>query len=150
MPNTDRDATTPHDVLIIGGGLVGASLAIALDGLGLDVAMVEATPAGALPAVFDQRNLSFAEATLNALEALGVLALLRAQTGSIRRIHASRVGDFGRIRLQASAHGREEFGRVVVARDFGEALEARLTSLKTLARYRPARFIGLGDDRDGA
>ncbi|TXH65494.1 MAG: FAD-binding protein, partial [Thermomonas sp.] len=62
-----------HDVLIVGGGLVGASLAIALDRLGLDVGMVEATPAGALPAVFDQRNLSFAEATVNALDALGVL-----------------------------------------------------------------------------
>ena len=149
MPNTDRDATTPHDVLIIGGGLVGASLAIALDTLGLDVGLVEATPAGALPAVFDQRNLSFAEATVNALDALGVLPLLRAPTGSIRRIHASRAGDFGRIRLEASAHGREEFGRVVVARDFGEALEARLGALRNPTRYRPARFIGLGDECDG-
>jgi 2-octaprenyl-6-methoxyphenol hydroxylase len=149
MPNTDRDATTPHDVLIIGGGLVGASLAIALDGLGLDVGMVEATQAGALPAVFDQRNLSFAEATVNALDALGVMRLLRAPSGSIRRIHASRAGDFGRIRLEASAHGREEFGRVVVARDFGEALEARLASLRNLTRHRPARFVGLGDTRDG-
>ena len=146
MPNTDRDTTIPHDVLIIGGGLVGASLAIALDTLGLDVGLVEATPAGALPAVFDQRNLSFAEATVNALDALGVLPLLRAPTGSIRRIHASRAGDFGRIRLEASAHGREEFGRVVVARDFGEALEARLGALRNLTRYRPARFIGLGDE----
>ena len=149
MPNTDRDATIPHDVLIIGGGLVGASLAIALDTLGLDVGLVEATPAGALPAVFDQRNLSFAEATVNALDALGVLPLLRAPTGSIRRIHASRAGDFGRIRLEASAHGREEFGRVVVARDFGEALEARLGALRNLTRYRPARFNGLGDECDG-
>jgi len=149
MPNTDRDATTPHDVLIIGGGLVGASLAIALDGLGLDVGMVEATQAGALPAVFDQRNLSFAEATVNALDALGVMRLLRAPSGSIRRIHASRAGDFGRIRLEASAHGREEFGRVVVARDFGEALEARLASLRNLTRHRPARFVGLSDTRDG-
>ncbi|RYY66399.1 MAG: FAD-binding protein [Comamonadaceae bacterium] len=104
MPNSDRDATTPHDVLIIGGGLVGASLAIALAGQGLDVAMVEASPAGALPAVFDERNLSFAEATVNALDALGVLPLLRAPTGSIRRIHASRAGDFGRVRLEAAAH----------------------------------------------
>lgn len=146
MPNSDRDATTPHDVLIIGGGLVGASLAIALDRLGLDVAMVEATPEGALPAVFDQRNLSFAEATVNALGALGVLPLLRAPTGSIRRIHASRAGDFGRVRLDAKAHGREEFGRVVVARDFGEALEARLAQLPRLLRYRPARFVGLAGD----
>ena len=138
-----------HDVLIVGGGLVGASLAIALAPLGLDVGLVEASPPGALPAVFDQRNLSFAEATVNALDALGVLPLLRAPTGRIQRIHISRAGDFGRIRLEASAHGREEFGRVVVARDFGEALEARLGALRNLTRYRPARFNGLGDECDG-
>ena len=138
-----------HDVLIVGGGLVGASLAIALDRLGLDVGMVEATPGGALPPVFDQRNLSFAEATVNALDALGVLPLLRAPGGAIRRIHISRSGDFGRIRLDAREHGRSEFGRVVVARDFGEALETRLSRLPRLTRYRPARFIGL-DDGDHA
>ena len=134
-----------HDVLVVGGGLVGASLAIALDRLGLDVGMVEAAPAGALPGVFDQRNLSFAEATVNALEALAVMPLLRAPSGAIRRIHISRAGDFGRIRLDAREHGRDEFGRVVVARDFGEALETRLSQLRRLTRYRPARFIGLGD-----
>ena len=140
----DPHAESPiHDVLIVGGGLVGASLAIALEPLGLDVAMVEATPTGQMPQVFDQRNLSFAEATVNALTALGVMPLLRAASGSIRRIHISRAGDFGRILLEARAHGRDEFGRVVVARDFGETLEARLSQLKTLTRYRPARFVGL-------
>lgn len=132
-----------HDVLIVGGGLVGASLAIALDAQGLDVGLVEAAPAGALPPVFDQRNLSLAEASLNALGALGVLPLLRAPTGPIRRIHVSRRGDFGRLLLEARDYGREVFGRVVVARDFGEALEARLLQLRHLTRYRPARFCGL-------
>ncbi|MEG3050612.1 MAG: FAD-dependent monooxygenase, partial [Thermomonas sp.] len=70
-------------------------------------------------------------------------------SGSIRRIHISRAGDFGRIHLDADAHGREEFGRVVVASDFGEALEARLASLRNLTRYRPARFVGLGDGDAG-
>jgi 2-octaprenyl-6-methoxyphenol hydroxylase len=137
-----------HDVLIVGGGLVGASLAIALDRIGLDVGLVEATPAGALPAVFDERNLSFAEATVNALTALGVMQKLRAPTGAIRRIHASRRGDFGRVKLEAGDYGREAFGQVVVARDFGEALEARLSELAQLTRYRPARFVGFdhGDD----
>ena len=139
-----------HDVLIVGGGLVGASLAIALQPLGLDVGLVEATPTGQMPTVFDERNLSFAEATVNALTALGVMQLLRVPPGSIRRIHVSRSGDFGRIRMDAAAHGREEFGQVVVARDFGEALEARLSQLATLVRYRPARFDGLqGDAADG-
>jgi 2-octaprenyl-6-methoxyphenol hydroxylase len=135
-----------HDVLIVGGGLVGASLVIALDRIGIDVGLVEAAPAGALPAVFDERNLSFAEATVNALTALGVMQKLRAPTGAIRRIHASRRGDFGRVRLQAGDYGREVFGQVVVARDFGEALEARLFELTRLTRYRPARFVGLEHD----
>ncbi|MET0327995.1 MAG: 2-octaprenyl-6-methoxyphenyl hydroxylase [Luteimonas sp.] len=131
-----------HPVLIVGGGLVGASLAIALDRAGIDTALVEATPAGAMPAVFDERNLSFAEATVNALTALGVLQKLRVPTGPIREIHISRAGDFGRVKLAARDYGREAFGQVVVARDFGEALEARLSELQRLVRYRPARFIG--------
>lgn len=138
-------APARHDVVIVGGGLVGASLAIALDRSGVDVALVEATPAGALPAVFDERNLSFAAATVNALSALGVLQKLRAPGAPIRRIHVSRNGDFGRVKLDASNYGRDAFGRVVVARDFGEALEARLGDLTHLARYRPARFVGLSD-----
>src|SRR6476646_6326218 len=142
-------ASARHDVAIVGGGLVGASLAIALDRLGLDVALIEATPSGALPAVFDERNLSFADATVNALTALGVLAKLRTPPSPIRRIHVSRQGDFGRVRLDARDYGRDAFGAVVVARDFGEALEARLAELTRLARYRPARFVALDDAVDG-
>ncbi|MFC5570019.1 2-octaprenyl-6-methoxyphenyl hydroxylase [Lysobacter yangpyeongensis] len=152
MPQTDLSpisaapgAAVLHDVLIIGGGLVGASLAIALDRLGLEVGLVEATAPGALPAVFDERNLSFAEATVNALTALGVMQKLRAPTGAIERIHVSRAGDFGRSVLEAAKYGRSEFGRIVVARDFGEALEARLAELARLRRYRPMRFLGLAD-----
>lgn len=138
-----------HDVVIVGGGLVGASLAIALDRLGLDVGLVEATPGGALPAVFDQRNLSFAAATVNALTALGVMQWLGNPGGPIRRIHVSRAGDFGRVVMRAEDYGREAFGQVVVARDFGDALEARLGELQHLTRYRPARFVGLGAGSDG-
>lgn len=138
-----------HDVVIVGGGLVGASLAIALDRIGTDVAMVEATPPGALPAVFDQRNLSFADATVNALTALGVMQKLRNPTGAIRRIHVSRAGDFGRVKLDAGSYGRAAFGQVVVASDFGHALEARVQELGRLTRYRPARALAVGGVEDG-
>lgn len=146
MASHDPANAGRHDIVIVGGGLVGASLALALERSGLDVAMVEATPAARLPEVFDQRNLSLAEASINALEALGVLAALRAPTGEIRRIHVSRAGDFGRVLLRAEDYGREAFGRVVVARDLGDALETRLQSLPNLQRHRPARFLGLGED----
>ena len=130
-----------HDIVIVGGGLVGASLAIALEGPGLDVAMLEATPSSTLPAVFDERNLSFAEATCHALQALRIWPLLHSAC-PIRRIHATRAGDFGRVELDAREVGREAFGHVVIARDFGEALEKRLGEVGSLTRHRPARFIG--------
>ncbi len=142
VPGPAAGIHAAHDVAIVGGGLVGASLAIALDRIGVRAALIEATPAGALPEVFDQRNLSFAEATVNALCALGVMERLRSPAGPIRRIHVSRSGDFGRVLMRAQDHGREAFGQVVVARDFGEALEARLGQCQRLVRYRPARFAG--------
>lgn len=142
-PGPAPETSPLHDVLIVGGGLVGSSLAIALDRLGLDVGLVEASPAGGLPPVFDERNLSFAEATVNALTALGVMQKLRTPTGAIQRIHVTRQGDFGRVLLEAREYQREAFGQVVVARDFGEALDARLAELTRLVRYRPARFAGL-------
>jgi 2-octaprenyl-6-methoxyphenol hydroxylase len=137
-----RAEAATHDVAIVGGGLVGASLAIALERLGVDVAMVEVAPGGTLPAVFDERNLSFAEATVNALSALGVMERLRLPPAPIRRIHASRAGDFGRVVLDAAEYGRDRFGQVVVASDFGQALESRLAQLRGFTRYRPARFVG--------
>lgn len=99
--------------------------------------------------MFDQRNLSFAAATVNALGALGVMAKLRTAPGPIRRIHVSRAGDFGRVQLDAADYGRDSFGQVVVARDFGEALQARLDELRSLQRYRPARCIGVEPVQDG-
>ncbi|WP_052347328.1 2-octaprenyl-6-methoxyphenyl hydroxylase [Novilysobacter defluvii] len=143
------DPGTTHDVVIIGGGLVGASLAIALEGSGLDVVLLEAS-AGDMPEVFDERNLSFAEATVNALSGLGVMQHLQGPPAPIRRIHVSRSGDFGRVRLDAADYGREAFGQVVVARDFGHALEARLATLDGVRRMRPARFLGLEEDAGDA
>ena len=137
-----------HDIVIVGGGLVGASLAIALENRGLDVAMLEAAPPGALPPVFDERNLSLAEASCHALQALRIWPLLHTAS-PIRRIHATRSGDFGRVVLDAAETGREAFGHVVIARDFGQALETRLGDVASLTRYRPARFIDTRLREDG-
>ncbi len=142
-PRPPDEAIAPLDVLIVGGGLVGASLAIGLGLAGRRVALLDVTPVGAMPAVFDQRNLSCAETTINALAVLGVLGHLRAPRAPIERIHVSRSGGFGRVLLDASRHGRAAFGEVIVASDLGAALEARLAELPGVQRWRPARFIGV-------
>ncbi len=140
---------TLHEILIVGGGLVGGSVACALAAAGRDVALIEATdPQTATPPSFDERNLALAAASLSALSTLGVLQHLRTPPSPVRRIHVSRVGDFGALRLDASDYGRDALGGVVIARELGAALEARLSQLPTLTRYRPLRFAGLSADTE--
>lgn len=132
------------DVLIVGGGLVGASLACALDASGLATTLVEAAPAAApAPPSFDERNLALAAASVNALTALGVLRHLPSAPAPIERIHVSSRGDFGAVRLDARERGLAAFGQVVIARELGLALEARLGELRHLTRLRPARVDGI-------
>lgn len=130
------------DVLVIGGGLVGSSLAIALDGSGLRVGLAEAVPPRVdLQPSYDERNLALARASLNALEALGVLE--PSQTTTIRRLHISRRGDFGAARLDAAALGLPPFGGVLPARELGNALLRRLDACASLVRLAPAQAVAL-------
>ncbi len=133
-----------HDVLIVGGGLVGASLACALDGSGLDVALVEAEPANVpMIADADARSLGLAAASLNALRALGVLQHLPIPPEPIRRIHVTRRGNFGAVRLHAADYGRPEFGGVVPAPALGAALRRRVGELHGLHHLTDAKLVAL-------
>ncbi|MGH8040957.1 MAG: 2-octaprenyl-6-methoxyphenyl hydroxylase [Rudaea sp.] len=132
------------DVLIVGGGLVGASLAIALNDAGLRVAMVEAAPlqVDAQPS-YDERNLALARASVNALTALGVWAHVAARATPIRKIHVSRQGEFGALRLHAAKHGVDAFGAVLPARELGNGLLACLDACRSLQRLAPAKVAAI-------
>jgi 2-octaprenyl-6-methoxyphenol hydroxylase len=128
-----------HDILILGGGLVGNSLACALENTGLRVGLVEAsTPTTGAPG-FNERKLALSAASLIALEHLGIVQKFATGFSPIRRIHISRVGDFGSVNLKAVDYQRDYFGGVVMARDLGFALDTRVSELKNLTVYRPAK-----------
>jgi 2-octaprenyl-6-methoxyphenol hydroxylase len=138
--------TDSCDVLIVGGGLVGSSLAIALDGAGLRVALVEAVaPRADLEPSLDERNLALARATVNALDALGVWTHVAPRATPIRRIHVSRQGEFGAARLDAARHGVDAFGMVLPARELGNGLLARLDACRDLVRHAPAQLCAVED-----
>ena len=137
-----------YDVLIAGGGLVGASLAIALDGAGLRVALAEAVPPRAdLQPSYDERNLALARASVNALDALGVIDAA-APVVPIRRIHVSRRGDFGAVRFDAAELGLGAFGATIPARELGNALLRRLERCRELARLAPAEVIAIAQHEE--
>lgn len=144
--STSSDSAEPVapllDVLIVGGGLVGCSLACALNHSALRVALIEASaPQREQPPSFDERNLALNRLSLDALDALDVLAHLHGPPVPIRGVHVSSAGDFGRVRLDAAAHGVEAFGGVVVARELGQALQRRLVECRTLLHRAPARVL---------
>lgn len=138
------------NVLIVGGGLVGASLAIALDAAGCRVTLVEAAAprADAQPS-YDERNLALARATVNGLTAIGVWPLVAAQATPIRHIHVSRAGEFGSARLDAARHGVDALGWTLPARELGTGLLRRLDTYKQLVRRAPASLVGLEKHEDG-
>lgn len=138
-----------HDIVIVGGGLVGSSLAIALEGCGLRVALVEAAlPQVAAQPSYDERNLALARASINALSGLGVWAELDQPGTPIERIHVSRRGGFGSLTLDAAELGLPTFGAVLPARELGQALLKRLASCRSLDRIAPAQLIGIESAAD--
>jgi 2-octaprenyl-6-methoxyphenol hydroxylase len=130
--------------------LVGSSLACALESTGYRIVLVEAAPAPAATAGFDQRKLALAAHSLEALRQLGVLGLLATAPTPITRIHISRVGDFGRVLLKASDYGHDAFGAVVLAQELGTALAERVDALRHTTRICPATVAGLSNDAGGA
>ena len=141
--------STDFDIAILGGGLVGSSLACALDGRGWRVALVEGAAPRQAPPGFDDRRLALAAASLNALQALDVVPRLATPPSPIRRIHVSRQGDFGAVRLDAAEAGREAFGAVVTASSLGAALESRLAQARMLTVLRPRTLVGLAPVDEG-
>ncbi|HEX4973217.1 MAG TPA: FAD-dependent oxidoreductase, partial [Steroidobacteraceae bacterium] len=76
------------DVAICGGGLVGATLALALAELSLDVVLVEAHPFGTFgQPSFDDRTTAISNGSRRIFEALRVWPLLEREATAIRRIH---------------------------------------------------------------
>lgn len=134
----------PYDVAIVGGGMVGASLAVALDGVGVRTALIEAVPhdAAAQPS-FDERTTALSNGSRRILTTLGVWADVAAAATPIAKIHVSDQGHFGFARIDAAEQGRKALGHVVPNRALGAALWARLSGRADLDVFCPARLLGI-------
>jgi 2-octaprenyl-6-methoxyphenol hydroxylase len=128
------------DVAIVGGGMVGASLAAALAGSGARLLLIESVPfgAGGQPS-FDERTTALGNASRRIFEGLGVWQALAREAAPIRAIHVSDAGRFGFARLDAAEQGIAAFGYVVPNRSIGAALWQRLAGAAGLTLCVPGR-----------
>lgn len=132
-----------YDLLIVGGGLAGNCLALALKNTGLRMAIVEAntreqlsvSPAG-------DRALALAAGTVMMLEALGIWQGISHAATAIKQIHVSDRGHFGKTRLSAQKERVDALGYVITARDI-ETYVANRVAEAGIELISPARVVGL-------
>lgn len=147
----EQAGTTKVDVAIIGGGLVGASLALALRGLGRRVLLVEGVAPGAsVQPSFDDRTTALGNASRRIFESLGVWGGIVPQAAAIRTIHVSDAGRFGFARLRAAEQGIDAFGYVVTNRVIGTALWGGLTQAPDIVLRVPAKAETIEIKDEGA
>lgn len=138
------------DVVIVGGGMVGASFALALADSGLAVVMIEsiAPGSGSQPS-FDDRTTALGNASRRIFQGLGVWADIEPSAAAIRTIHVSDAGRFGFARLNAAEQGIDAFGYVVTNRIIGAALWAKLKSAAGVTVRAPAHPENVEITADG-
>ncbi len=124
--------------------MAGASLAVALRGTGLSIALVEAhAPDSAAQPSFDERTTALGNASRRIFESLGLWQNLAPAAARIERIHVSDAGRFGFARLDARELGLDALGFVVPNRVIGRELWAALQSDPAISIHVPAQLESL-------
>ena len=153
-----RGVTSPGraarcDVAIVGGGMVGASLALALAGTRAEGAADRGrrAPSSAAQPSFDDRTTALGNGARQILATLGVWDADRGRRRPpIREIHVSDAGHFGFARLEAAEHELAAFGYTVSNRQLGHGAVARARALPAGAAASPARVTAVSSGADGA
>jgi 2-octaprenyl-6-methoxyphenol hydroxylase len=139
--------TDTFDIAIVGGGMVGASLAVALQGLDVSIALIEAIPHdSALQPSFDERTTALSNGSRRILETMGVWSAVSSAATPIAKIHVSDQGHFGFARIDAAEQGLTAMGYVVPNRSLGTALWSPLSSAQRARIFCPAQVLRVTAD----
>jgi 2-octaprenyl-6-methoxyphenol hydroxylase len=142
-----------YDVVIVGGGLAGASMAAALSGMDLRCSVVEPVSVSAsVQPSFDDRALALSEGSRRILDTLGIWRHLEPDSiCPIRHIHVSDRGHGGFTRMHARQANVDALGFVVTARDLGNALSATLAETGVVTHtLSPASVSGIEQQQERA
>lgn len=120
------------DLVIVGGAMAGATLALALQGLkrpdgsALSIALIEAFKVSAEHPGFDARAIALAHGSIHQLKQLGLWNAIRHLGTGIDTIHVSDRGHFGMTRMDAADFKVPAFGQVVELARVGQVLDSLL------------------------
>jgi 2-octaprenyl-6-methoxyphenol hydroxylase len=139
-----------YDVIIIGGGMVGASLLAALrNHPDKKIALVEAVPfdSSAQPS-FDDRSIALSYGSRRIFESLGLWQQIETQVEAIQTIHVSDRGHLGATRLHHHEERVEALGYVAENKVVGRVLMDAVQQLPHVDWYCPATIESLEQSAD--
>jgi 2-octaprenyl-6-methoxyphenol hydroxylase len=132
------------DIIIVGGGLVGASLACALNHQRLKIALIDKSTLNLNYAEnFDARALALSVPSIACLKMLGVWSKICDTASVIKTVHVSKQGHFGVTKIRASEHQLPALGYVVNADNLNSALNQMVETLPHVTLFRPEEIIKL-------
>lgn len=134
-----------YDVIIIGGGMVGASLLAALrNHADKKIALVEAVPfdSSSQPS-FDDRSIALSYGSRRIFESLGLWSEIEPRVEAIKTIHVSDRGHLGATRLHHHEERVEALGYVAENKVVGRVLMDAVQQLPHVDWYCPATIESL-------
>lgn len=147
-----KQAHSFYDVTIVGGGMVGATLACALAPTGLRIALAEArTPAlDWSPESTDVRVSAITRASQRIFETLGVWeGIAQRRISPFRQMHVWDSSGSGEIHFDSAALGESTLGHIIENSVMVAALYERLAQFDNVELVCPVRLKRLAWDAEG-
>ncbi|PSW18598.1 2-octaprenyl-6-methoxyphenyl hydroxylase [Photobacterium sanctipauli] len=142
-----------YDVVIAGGAMAGATLAIALDKLSagkLTIAVVEAmAPKLDQHPGYDARSIAVSLGSVSLLESVGCWQQLAKVATPIEHIHVSDRGHAGMVNIDAKEQAVDALGYVIELADAGRIFHQRLNELDRIDLLCPATIAGIERQQAG-
>ncbi len=133
------------DILILGGGLVGASLLCALKDQNFTIALVDKTamPFDDPEINLDSRALALSLTSVECLKTIKVWPKVLDNAFAISKIHVSMKGRFGNNILDAKAYSLPSFGFVVNANSLNTAINQTVEDTGKINVFRGQEIFSL-------
>ncbi|HVV68105.1 MAG TPA: FAD-dependent monooxygenase [Gammaproteobacteria bacterium] len=129
-----------YDVLVIGGGLVGATLALALADQPIKIGIVESSNIYQSTNQKNQPALALSKASVNILSTLGLSVALQAVATTINTVHVSSVGQLGQTRISAADIRLDSLGQVIPAQSLLTVLRDAVRKKSHIKWLSPAHL----------
>ena len=147
-----------QEVIIVGGGMVGLSLALMLAKADIGVKLLEAIQypnyddANLAPyhSSFDARNSALSRRTVQIYQELGMWEALQEHATPIYEVHITEQGSFGKARLKAEQEKVESFGQVIENAWLGRVLLQQVKQEALIELIDGVQVTSLTQDADWA